>query len=81
MNEPEEDILAPLREPPKPAAPPADQPHPRDLVMQDAGQELFGFVKEWSERLKLTNIEVLYLLSTTQRGLTQSLCLQQRVMA
>lgn len=76
MAEPEPDILAPLRaEPKKPSVP---GPHPRDLQMQEAGEELFGLTKEWSDRHGLSQWEFHYLLATLQRGHLQAACLAMR---
>ncbi len=76
MTEPEADLLAPLRdEPPKRAVP---GPHPRDLLMQEAGQELFGITREWALRHNLTTNEFHYLIATLQRGHLQAAVLAEQ---
>lgn len=57
---------------------PSAQMHPRDQVMQAAGQELSILVSKLADDYKLTAIEYLYLLATLMRGHLQVACLRGR---
>ncbi len=75
MTEPEPDLLAPLREVPKPPKPKSD---PRDEQFEAAGQELFGVVKEWMQKHNLKAIPAFYLITTLLQGHMRAVILQQR---
>jgi hypothetical protein len=77
----DEDILAPLRDPPKhaPTPPEPPKPHPRDEAMADAGNEMIGALLAIAHKHDLTTTEYHYLLLTLLQGNVRAACLAERV--
>jgi hypothetical protein len=78
MNEPEPDILAPLRTPQHPAPAAGITRHTRDAVMESAGAEITVFFSNLIAKHTLTAFEYLYLIAVLNRGLLQALSLAER---
>jgi hypothetical protein len=55
-----------------------DPPHPRDVVCEKAGPELFTILQEWQARHGLSPWEFIYLLNVVIGRHAQHLCVVER---
>ena len=52
--------------------------HPRDVVCQTAGRELFEFLKDWRLKHGLLPWEYAFVLNVMQGRHSQEMCIQER---
>lgn len=68
----EPDLLAPLRNAPKP------DEHPRDLAIEAAGGEFLERFQAVIAKYNLTTFETLHMVATVLRSITRAACLAER---